>query len=83
MKRWIVVLIVFLSLAGCKGMKESQLGAYVGDTQTKIVYKNVGGAVNKIPQARRQYFRGVDEASSAGFTLSNEATPGTTGGQDE
>lgn len=78
MKRWIVALLVVF-VAGCHGLKEAQLGAYVGDSKTKIVYKNVGGAFNKVPEANRVYFKGVDEASNAGYTLNNEAAGGTTG----
>lgn len=66
-----------LALSGCKSLKEQQLGAYVGDSQTKIVYKNVGKNTKIVPDARRVYFRSVEQALDAGYTLSNEAGNGT------
>lgn len=56
----------------------------MGDSQTKIVYKNVGKNTKLVPDARRVYFRSVEQALDAGYTLSNEAggatgTPDATG----
>jgi hypothetical protein len=76
MKRIVTLVAIAAAILGCKGLKEQQLGAYVGDTQTKIVYKNVGKNTTKVPEANRKFFRSVDEATEAGYTLSNEAAAG-------
>jgi hypothetical protein len=73
MRKWIFALSIPIALLGCKGLKEQQLGAYVGDSQTKIVYKNVGKNTTNVPEANRVFFRSVDSAAEAGYTLSNEA----------
>ena len=76
MKRFLIAMATATVLLGCKGLKEQQLGAYVGDSQTKIVYKNVGKTTTKVPEANRKFFRSVDAATEAGYTLSNEADSG-------
>ena len=73
MRRWIFASIAILSLAGCKGLKDAQLQAYVGDSQTKIVYKNIGSSAEKVPNDRRVFFRTMDQAMEAGYTLSSVA----------
>ena len=67
------LLLAVLALAGCKDLKGQQLNAYVGDSQTKIFYKNVGQFVNAVPKERRVFFRSMDDAMKDGYTLSNEA----------
>ncbi|HVT13282.1 MAG TPA: hypothetical protein VHE55_13535 [Fimbriimonadaceae bacterium] len=69
MRKWIVV--VACLLAGCKGLKDAQIQAYVGDSQTKVVYKNVGKAAANIPDDRKVFFRSIDQATDAGYTQSN------------
>ncbi|HWA83157.1 MAG TPA: hypothetical protein VG820_06990 [Fimbriimonadaceae bacterium] len=76
MKKWIVVILCVFALTGCKGLKDAQLEAYVGDSQTKIVYKNVGKAASKIPDDRKVFFRSIDQATDAGYTQSNVADSG-------
>lgn len=71
-----------LLLGGCKDLKEQQLGAYVGDSQTKIVYKNVGKNTETVPNERRVYFKSVDEAMGQGYTLSNVADTDTSAGEE-
>ncbi|MFI5387220.1 MAG: hypothetical protein ACHQ50_14005 [Fimbriimonadales bacterium] len=83
MKEWIVVLALGIGLAGCKGLKDAQLQAYVGDSQTKIFYKNIGKDANSIPNDRRVFFRTVDQAMEAGYTQSNVAGGDQSGGKDE
>jgi len=81
--RYLVLFVFALAVFGCKGLKEQQLGAYVGDSQTKVVYKNVGKNTEAVPKERRVYFRGVDEAMNQGYTLSNEGDADKSGGADE
>ncbi len=75
MKRAIFLLCAFFALAGCKGLKEQQLGAYVGDSQTKVLYKNVGKFTTIVPDGRRVYFRSVEQATDAGYTSASDSTP--------
>ena len=72
---------MLLSL-GCKDLKDQQLGAYVGDTQTKIVYKNVGKNTKIVPKDRQVFFRSQDDAMKEGYTLSNVAEGEGTGAED-
>ncbi len=72
MKLWVLA-AALLALAGCKGLKDAQLQAYVGDSQTKVFYKNVGKDAEKVPNDRRVFFRSVDQAMEAGYTQSNVA----------
>lgn len=76
MKKWIVAVPLLVALAGCKGLKDAQLQAYVGDSQTKVVYKNVGAAASKIPENRKVFFRSIDQATDAGYIASNVAGSG-------
>ena len=81
--RLILLCLTGLLMSGCTSLKDQQLGAYVGDTKTKIFYKNVGPAAAKIPSDRKQYFRGVDDATAAGYTSSTEAIPGEKGDKSD
>jgi len=81
--RYLIFFVLAIAIFGCKGLKEQQLGAYVGDSQTKIVYKNVGKNTEVVPKDRRVFFRGVDEAMNQGYTLSNDAGEEKTGGASE
>jgi hypothetical protein len=67
---------------GCKDLKDQQLGAYVGDSQTKIVYKNVGKNTKVVPKDRQVFFRSQDDAMKEGYTLENVAG-GESGGSEE
>ena len=69
--KWILPVVV-IALSGCKGMKESQMDAYIGDTQTKTYNRNTTGLYNSIPKERRVFFKSVDEAMKAGYTSSQE-----------
>ncbi len=60
-------------LVGCKGLKEQQLGAYVGDSQSKVFYKNVGKFTQKVPEGNRVYFRSMEDAMNEGYTFYQEA----------
>ena len=71
--RYLIPFVLAVSVFGCKNLKEQQLNAYVGDTQTKVVYKNVGKNTEAVPEGRRVYFRSVDDAMGQGYTLSNAA----------
>lgn len=71
--RFLIFFVLAMVAFGCKDLKDQQLGAYVGDSQTKVVYKNVGKNTEVVPKDRRIYFKGVDEAMNQGYTLSNEA----------
>lgn len=57
---------------GCSGLKERQLGAYVGDSQTRVYYKNIGQYVDKVPEGRRVFFRSVDDAMKEGYVSHQE-----------
>jgi hypothetical protein len=73
---WMRLLSVFalaITFAGCKDLKEQQLGAYVGDSQTKVVYKNVGKNTEIVPKDRRVMFRSQEEAMDQGYTPENMA----------
>ena len=74
--KWILLALA-IALAGCSGMKESQLGAYIGDKQTKVYYRNTTELHNQIPRERQVFFKNMDEAMAAGYTSSQE------GGSDE
>ncbi len=80
--RWLLIsALAALALSGCKSLKEQQLGAYVGDKQTKVFYKNVGSNVNKMPETNRVYFRDQTEAINGGYTSAQESKMG--GSADE
>lgn len=82
--RFLIVGLVLLGALGCKGLKDSQLGAYVGNSQTKVFYKNVGGNADKVPEGSRVYFKTSEEASGAGYSSVNEAgAEKAAGGEDE
>ncbi|MBI1757245.1 MAG: hypothetical protein HYR64_09085 [Fimbriimonas ginsengisoli] len=67
MRRFIELSIGVLLLAGCAGMKESQWKPYVGDSQTKVYYKNVPDLRDKIPKARRVEFGSTADAEADGY----------------
>ena len=71
-----MVLPLLIGAAGCKGLKESQVGGYIGDKETKIFYRNTTELHNKIPVARQVKFANYDEAVRAGYTSSQEAGDG-------
>ena len=83
MKRIGFVIAVCLAITGCKSLKEQQHGAFVGDSQTKVYYKNVGGAIDKVPEANRVFFRSTDEAAEKGYTSSSEGTEGSSTPSEE
>lgn len=73
---WMRLLTVYtclLTLLGCKDLKDQQLDAYVGDSQTKVVYKNVGKNVGKVPADRQVKFRSQSGAIDQGYTPENVA----------
>lgn len=74
MRRGLFLLLAALAVAltGCKDLKSQQLPAYVGDTQTKMFYKNVGEFTKIVPKERRVYFRSTEEGQKQGYTLQNE-----------
>jgi len=73
MKGLIWVLAAVIGISGCKGLKDAQLQAYVGDSQTKVFYQNVGKNAEKVPNDRRVFFRTVEQATDVGYTQSNVA----------
>jgi hypothetical protein len=76
--RYLILLLVagVLSTMSCKDLKDRQLDAFVGDSQTKVVYKNVGKNTTIVPEARRVGFRSQSEAIDQGFTPENMAGDG-------
>ncbi|MBC8064629.1 MAG: hypothetical protein H7Y17_07350 [Chlorobia bacterium] len=80
--RLLLFVLTLLLLGGCKDLKDQQLDAYVGDSQTKIVYKNVGKNVGKVPKDRQVSFRSQSEAVDQGYTPENVAGDGG-GGSEE
>ena len=76
MRPFLLLVIASLALLGCKGFKEQQHQAFVGDSQTKVYYKNVGGAIESVPKERRVYFRSVEEAMDQGYQAANDASSG-------
>ena len=75
--RWLLIsALAAFALGGCKSLKDQQLGAYVGDKQTKVFYKNVGANVDKVPEANRVFFRDQTEAINGGYTSSQESKLG-------
>lgn len=79
--RLLSVFAVIVSLLGCKDLKDQQLDAYIGDSQTKVVYKNVGANVGKVPTERQVKFRSQSEAIDQGYTPENVA--GDSGADEE
>jgi hypothetical protein len=74
MRAAIIFILVFaITTLGCKDLKDQQLGAYVGDTQTKVVYKNVGKNTTIVPKDRQVFFRSQSEAIDKGYTPENVA----------
>lgn len=76
MKRLGLLVAIGIAIFGCKDLKEQQHGAFVGDSQTKVYYKNVGGAIDKVPKDRRVFFRSMDEAMEKGYQSANEGAEG-------
>lgn len=79
MRSLAILTIVFaMLLFGCKDLKDQQLDAYVGDSQTKIVYKNVGKGTTAVPKDRQVFFKSQSEAIDQGYTPENVAGEGNT-----
>ncbi len=76
LRLFLFLFLPLLLLAGCKDLKDQQHGAYVGDSQTKIVYKNVGEFKSAVPQERQVYFRSIEDALAQGYKSNNEAGTG-------
>lgn len=72
-----------LALVGCKDLKSQQLGGYVGDSKTKVLYKNVGNNTTVVPEANRVFFNSVEEAQGEGYVLVNEGADAKGGGAEE
>jgi len=65
-----------LATVSCKDLKDRQLDAFVGDKETRIVYRNVGEKAQAIPKDRQVGFRSQSEAIDQGFTPENLAGSG-------
>ena len=61
------MVLAALALGGCKSLREMQRPDLVGDSQTKLYYKDVPDSEAKIPAARRVYFTSRDKAESQGY----------------
>lgn len=83
MRRCLLILIAALAIVGCKNLKDQQIEAYVGDSQTKIFYKNLNDATDKIPADRRVFFRTQEQAIDAGYSSAQEAGASKAAGGDE
>jgi hypothetical protein len=81
MRRWCIPVVLAVSLLGCRSFKDQQRPDLVADTQTKIYYKNVPDNEDKIPPARRKYFKSMDEAMGEGYSSVQAA--GSVGGDDK
>jgi len=79
--QWILCFVFAAAAFGCKDLKDQQLNAYVGDSQTKVVYKNVGKNTTIVPESRRVFFKSQSEATDQGYTPNNVA--GDTSGSSE
>jgi len=78
MRSLAILTIVLANLVlGCKDLKDQQLAAYVGDSQTKIVYKNVGKGTTAVPKDRQVFFKSQSEAIDQGYTPANVAGEGS------
>ncbi len=72
------ILAGFALLAGCAKEPESTAtkpasdAAFVGDSTTKVFYRNIGKQVGEIPDDRKVYFKTMDEASAAGYASEKE-----------
>lgn len=75
MKRFAMIAAAALTLAGCTSLKDNQHPNIVGNTETKMYYKNVPDVVKKIPEAKRIFFKSEDEARGAGYANSQEGAP--------
>jgi hypothetical protein len=65
-----------LATVSCKDLKDQQLDAFVGDKETKIVYRNVGENAISIPKDRQIGFPSQSDAIDQGFTPENLAGTG-------
>ena len=83
--RALVLLPVVLAgvlLAGCAKEPEATAtqpakdAPFFGDSQSKIVYRNVGPKVNEVPDDRKVYFKSEEEATAAGYKSEAEAKLG-------
>jgi hypothetical protein len=72
MKKAFAAASLTLALFGCGDMKDHQRPDIVGDSKTKIFYKNVPTNESKIPSAQREYFKSQDEAREKGYASSQE-----------
>lgn len=81
--KWLLASCCTLMLFGCKGLKERQLGSYIGDTQTKVFYKNTTELHNQIPKERQITFRSYDSAVEAGYSPAADVGKATSSDSDE
>ena len=75
MKRFVWIAAAALAIGGCNALEENQHKNIVGNTETKMYYKNVPDVVKKIPEAKRIFFKSEDDARTAGYTNSQEGAP--------
>lgn len=73
------ILLLSLALASGCALKEMQRPDLVGDSRTKLFYKNVPTNEAKIPQGQRTYFKDMDAATAEGYKSAQE---GATGASD-
>lgn len=78
---WLAVAATALG-AGCKNLKDEQLPQLVGNSDTKTYYKNVEVERNKVPEAKRVYFKSMDEAMAKGYHSAAEGSDAPTQGDE-
>ncbi len=83
MKRLIWIVVLAAAMSGCTNLSDQQLGAYVGNSETKVYYKNLKNNRESIPADKRVYFRGVEQANDAGYHSNQEAGDATPQAGDE
>lgn len=80
MRKIALALFVVAVSSGC-AFKEMQRTDIVGDSQTKVYYKNVPTNEEKIPKDRRVYFKSMDDAMGQGYKSSQEGGGDATGSE--
>ena len=73
MKRFVLIGLAAVAMCvGCKDLKDQQHKSVIGNSDTKLFYKNAPAIAEKIPKDKQVFFKSSDEASNAGYKDSQE-----------
>ncbi len=77
MKRFLWLAFAALAIGGCKDLKDQQRNDVIGNSDTKLYYRNIARIEETIPKDKRVYFKSQDAAMAAGYTNAQEGGGGT------